>query len=87
MKKTIENQLNSMKQQWQLNENRSKINDIQMNIVGTSMKISEPHDQNSMKIVGTSIETSMTINEKHMNKHMKLVETSMKLDGQSLKTN
>ena len=58
-----------------------------MNIVGTSVKISEPHDQNSRKIVGTSIETSMTINEKHMNKHMKLVETSMKLDGQSLKTN
>ena len=46
------------------------------------MKISEPNDQNSMKIVGTSVKKSMTINDKHM----KLVETSMKLDGELLKT-
>ena len=44
------------------------------------MKISEPNDQNSMKIVGTSIKKSMTINEKRM----KLVETSMTLNGKSL---
>ena len=48
-----------------------------MNIVGTSMQLSEPNDQNSMKTVGTSIKKSMTINEKHI----KLDETSLKPDG------
>ena len=52
-----------MKHQSQFNANRSKVNDKYMNIVGSSMKISEPNDQNSMKIVRISIKKSMTINE------------------------